>query len=329
MAEPAGLALGIVALASLFTTCVELVDYFQLSKSYEYDYTTACLKLSLLKSRLHTWGHALQQGADSCQLDEELGHQRSLEGTLIRASLHGIADIIGSAESLKDKYGLSSRKSAVVHSGRIDPPISRKSQCFGLSRIRMSSVRRTTTWVIRDKQKFDNLINDLEFFISNLEVIWPCEYTSPSLASGMIEEANKPKSAADSRNTTNSQASSSAGLSNQRIRRMNPLPSMSPAMMLERQRSQHQAMKTPTVAAKSPYTSRSVTEQGYKWLVDKMEDRSGAFFGTVGGATLAPAPVGQVVAFRIGLTTDDARVMGGAMSSDSFDAFFNSAARQA
>ena len=325
MAEAAGLALGIVALASLFTTCVELIDYFELSKSYEYDYMTACLKLSLLKSRLHTWGHALQPGADSCQLDEELGHQRSLEKEVIRRSLQGIADILGSAEALKDKYGLSSRKSAVVVSGCRDPPVDRKSQRFLLSRIRgMSSVRRTTTWAIRDKQKFDNLISDLEFFISNLEVFWPCEHTLD-----MIDEANQPKSAAKSRNTTNSQASSSAGLSNQSVRRMNPLPSTSPAMMLEKQDSQQSAVESPTAIAKSPYTSRSVTEQRYKWSIDKMEDRSGAFFGTVGGATLAPAPVGQVVAFRVGLTTGDARVMGGAMSSDSFNTFFNSTARQA
>src|SRR5215470_1787679 len=60
MAEPVGLILSTVGLVSLFTTCIELIDYFELSKTYEYDYEMACLKLSLLKSRLDTWGQMLQ-----------------------------------------------------------------------------------------------------------------------------------------------------------------------------------------------------------------------------------------------------------------------------
>jgi hypothetical protein len=321
MAEPAGLALGVVALASLFTTCIDLIDYFELSKSYEYDYEMACLKLSLLKSRLDAWGQTLQPGVgDSCQLDEELGCH---ESTVIRRSLQGIADILGSAELLKHKYYLSPRKSrnrmaVVIRRGHV-PSVERKSQRQILSRIpSIPLVRRSTTWAIRDKQKFDNLISDLEFFISNLEAVSSRVHAPCYVASDMSEETTQPKAIGDSKDT-----SSSGELANQSARRTNPLPSA--AVMAQNQDSQQPAIALPNFSATGSSTSHLRTAEGYTWSVDKMEDRSGVFYGTVGGATLAPAPAGQTVVFRVGMTTDDARVMGGAMSAENFDTFFNGA----
>ena len=47
MGERLGLALGTIALVSLFSPCVKLVE---LGKSYEYDYSLAYLKLSFAES---------------------------------------------------------------------------------------------------------------------------------------------------------------------------------------------------------------------------------------------------------------------------------------
>jgi hypothetical protein len=92
MAEAAGLVLGTVALVSLFSSCVELIEYFELSKSYEYDYELACLKLSMLKSRLDACSQAPGR-RNNIREDEEPQKQWLRDKTVIYRSLRGIADI--------------------------------------------------------------------------------------------------------------------------------------------------------------------------------------------------------------------------------------------
>jgi hypothetical protein len=176
MAEAIGLALGTIALASLFTTCVELLDYFELGRTHEYDLGVASLKLALLRARLDSWGDELnvrQIGHES----EALRHVWPQEQDVISGSLLGIKNILGNAEALKDKYKLIPRKpngiSALVPGRRglhvlndpqSSPPERPRSH-------RTQFLRRSTKWAIKDKQKFDNLLKDLEFFISNLELV--------------------------------------------------------------------------------------------------------------------------------------------------------------
>jgi hypothetical protein len=103
-------------LPSLFTTCIELIEYFELSRSREYDYEMACVKVSLLKSRLDTWGETLQGGGS-----QELRHYYPHGNMVICRNLQGIADIFGSAEGLKSKYLLILRKSRNGNVGLAQP----------------------------------------------------------------------------------------------------------------------------------------------------------------------------------------------------------------
>lgn len=174
MAEPVGLALGTVALVSLFSSCVELVNYFELGKSYQYDYSVACLKLSLLRARLESWGDTLRV-RDSGHEAKALPRDWSREQDVVERSLMGIKNIFGDAEILKDKYKLIPRTSKNLSrsqearnkpaSASQEPPLARY---FGNSR-HFSLFRQSTKWAIRDKDRFDALLHDLEFFISNLE----------------------------------------------------------------------------------------------------------------------------------------------------------------
>jgi Prion-inhibition and propagation len=173
MAEVAGLAFGTVALASLFSACVELIEYFELGRSFEYDYDLACLKLSLLKVRLDTCGKTLSIDDES----QELRQNWSKEQDVIVRSLLGIKNILGNAELLKDKYRLVPHKpnplstllAALAKSSTVaDHSSSGSSRPLNSSR-RLLLFRRSTIWAIRDRQKFDALLSDLEFFISNLE----------------------------------------------------------------------------------------------------------------------------------------------------------------
>ncbi|KAF7503063.1 hypothetical protein GJ744_004345 [Endocarpon pusillum] len=180
MAEAVGLTLGTVALASLFSVCVELINYFELGKSYEYDYDLACLKLYLLKVRLDKCGKTMSID-DTIHMSQEFRQHWPQEQDVVVRSLLGIRDIFGNAALLKDKYRLVPNKSNNIFS--IFPAVRAKSSTvtghssssssrLPNSRGRFSLFRRSTTWVIRDKQKFDALLSDLEFFISNLNLLF-------------------------------------------------------------------------------------------------------------------------------------------------------------
>ena len=82
-AEIAGLAIGTIALATLFTTCLELFDCFELGRNYVDDYALACAKLGLLRGRLHTWGKALrvtEPGLENAALREQWSATRDAVG---------------------------------------------------------------------------------------------------------------------------------------------------------------------------------------------------------------------------------------------------------
>jgi len=332
MAEAAGLALGTVAVASLFRTCLELIDYFELSKSYEYDYEMACLKLSLLQSRLDTCRQTLQSGASDCCQQNHSGNQWGLECTVIRRSLQGIADILGSADLLKDKYCLLPRKSrnklAIVKSGQPNSFTEPKGKIPYLScraGVKLSYVRRSTSWAIRDKPKFDILIADLDFFISNLEAVSSRAQLASNIPySAMNEKDNSPQFTS---NSSNAGSTSSGVYANQSCPRGSSTPSQ--PLMVQRQDYHRSALQVPSSTASSlSTTSRSLSIEGHQFIIQRMEDRSAAFLGTVDDAKMPPAPAGQVVNYQVGVTKDDSRVMGGTMTSANFDVFFNGPLRE-
>jgi hypothetical protein len=313
MAEPVGLALGAVALASLFSTCVELMDYFELSRTFEYDYDKACLKLSLLKFRLDTWGGetlpsppvspAALHTPKSYRARERC-YWPPREKLLVQSSLQGIARIFGSADVLKSKYDLLPRKSlganaATTRWGEQAAHLSRvfrRRACSSTRRVAL--IKRSTTWAIRDKNKFDCLIIDLEFFITNLEAV------STRLR---IVTLSPPIDMSDQ---TNIKAANQAVL--------RTAPHSSSAAMCQDTNPQKHATKA------CGSVSYSHSEGGCEWSVDTAEGHAKVHQGSVDGEKLNPAPAGQVVSFRVRVAKDHAIVLGGAISSDALAKLFKS-----
>jgi hypothetical protein len=110
MADVSGLVIGTIGLASLFTTCIELLDCFELGGNYAYDYQLACTEMCLLKARLSGWGASLNLGA--------LGHEHlalrrhwTEEQDVVGRSLFGIKEIFENASLLAEKCKLTPRRS--------------------------------------------------------------------------------------------------------------------------------------------------------------------------------------------------------------------------
>ena len=175
MADLAGLLLGTVALASVFGSCVELFEWFELAQNHEYDYHIACTKLSLLYSRLKTWGASLgvaESGHEHPMLRQRWKEEREIIGR----SLLGIKQIFEDAALLAGKYKLTAE---VPRADQPTLPSQTKGLLTEVADRRppktktgfWRSLRKRTVWAIHDKQKFDGFIGDLSFLIANLETV--------------------------------------------------------------------------------------------------------------------------------------------------------------
>ena len=157
VAEAVGLALGAVALASLFTTCVELFDLFETGQNHGNDFHLACIKLELLRVRLVSWGgllHITEPGGE----DLDLRAQWPWKSEVVFGCLWEIQRILGDSDVLANKYKL------------VERPV---------------SVRKRAVWAIRDKDRFAALVQDISFLIENLEKVTKSTYplvrmTTPS-----------------------------------------------------------------------------------------------------------------------------------------------------
>lgn len=175
MADVAGLIFGTVAVASLFSTCIELFECFELGTHYAYDYQLACTKVALLKARLSTWGVSL--GIDKPGYEHPALHQHwTAEQEAISRSLSGIKEIFENTSLLAEKYRLTPRRSRTfrsvvshqvnqLRSGPENPTIPKRSATG------WPALKKRTVWAIHDKQKFDGFIQDLSFLIGNLEKV--------------------------------------------------------------------------------------------------------------------------------------------------------------
>ncbi|KAL9109221.1 MAG: hypothetical protein Q9227_006146 [Pyrenula ochraceoflavens] len=173
MADVAGLVIGAIALASLFSTCLELLDVFELGRNYGYDYQLACTKLALLKSRLSCWGRALNVQAPGYE-SPALRDRWPAERDTIGRSLFGIQTLLSDSSVLIDKYKLTPKRSRTLkpfkaHAKEITYQVADSDSVPPTST--RALFRKRTLWAIRDKSKFESLIQDLSFLIENLEKV--------------------------------------------------------------------------------------------------------------------------------------------------------------
>ena len=177
--EPAGLAIGAIALASLFTECIECLDLIELARSSEKGLKTQVCKLSIIKRQFMVWGESIgllspDEGRDNV-LDQVQG-RREIEDVLQRISI-----LLQDAEKLKTKYGVEVDGTDDKHSDCIEVSKSRR-EFFKqnplvefISRLvahqRKSTILTRTRWAIRDSKKFEGLIKDLDWFVTKLLTI--------------------------------------------------------------------------------------------------------------------------------------------------------------
>ncbi|KAI1085384.1 prion-inhibition and propagation-domain-containing protein [Whalleya microplaca] len=179
MAEVLGLALSGVALVSLFTTCLDFINYFDDGKAYLSDAPIAVTKVRLLKTRLRQWGDDMNI-TNPDRADELLDSRCPEDGKIIQDSLIGIKTVLGTVSRCAGKHRMRGdpaiQSNAMSFDSQISLPLpnaSCKSQLHLNHRVPsgIKLLLRRTTWALQDKRKLNASIDELEFLIANLEKV--------------------------------------------------------------------------------------------------------------------------------------------------------------
>ncbi|ETS81372.1 hypothetical protein PFICI_06374 [Pestalotiopsis fici W106-1] len=194
MAEAAGLAVGTIALASLFQTCLDFLEYIEDARNTKGDQDRGETKLGLLKIRLRQWGDDLQVSHPGHE-DGGLRKHWPEEGGTISKSLIGIAAILDEAANLNRKYesynmkeSPSSSPDLELDKGSGETQVLRRKYCKYLI-----IFKQRASWALKDKKKLHSLLTELDFFITNLEKV-----TVKLLQTGSFEYYQSPTYESDS-----------------------------------------------------------------------------------------------------------------------------------
>lgn len=175
--EPVSLTIGAVALASLFSTCIECFEYFKAGKDLEDDLEVLLVKLDVEKARLVIWGNAVGVlQAENEGRATDLSNPRTTE--LVERCLNQIVSLLSDADKLRDAYGLQvtgTEQGALTRSNIVSgnsmnifkTSYRRFAVRFASGQPRSGLLTRTK-WAILDKGKFEGLILHLRDFINGL-----------------------------------------------------------------------------------------------------------------------------------------------------------------
>ena len=194
--ETAGIVVGAVSLASLFSTCVECFNFVSAARTHGRDFEILLTKLDVEKTRFLQWG----QGVGLFNLDTPIQH-RSLTKQPQQQTITGVLNCIKllliDAEKLRKKYGIdktcqrdsdtSLAAVEIISSSRLQLFKERYSQfCKRIAlQQRETSTLAKTKWAIRDRDGATALVKDIRDLVNNLYELAPI---SPDFERLMVHE---------------------------------------------------------------------------------------------------------------------------------------------
>lgn len=175
--EPVSLTMSVVALASLFSTCIECFDYFKAGQALEEDLELLLVKLDVEKTRLLIWGNAV--GVLKPEGEGRVPELNNIQKTeLVVRCLESIKSLLSDTDEFQTLYGLRSSADAEKDSRNHSILSVNSMNVFRTSYRRFwarfagnqsrSTLAMRTRWAIYDKTKFEGLIHHLKVLIDGL-----------------------------------------------------------------------------------------------------------------------------------------------------------------
>ncbi|MBE3044219.1 NACHT domain-containing protein, partial [Candidatus Bathyarchaeota archaeon] len=176
--EAVGLAVGALALVGVFKDCVDLLSYIDTARSLGRDYEVCQTKLEVEKTLFLQWADRV--GLLQVRCDERLKNSRTSEA--IARILASIRILFSESKTLQGRYGLQTvddGEETSIDRGFSGPRMTDFVNQFEALRVRIYNKQeeisrtRKARRVIRDKLKFEGLIQELSYFNSKLNEIMP------------------------------------------------------------------------------------------------------------------------------------------------------------
>lgn len=163
--EPVGLALGVVGLAGLFSTCLDAVERFESWRNFKGDSRLVQTLVQGQKLRLKRWGHAvgIDLGVVSARHHHALDDPQML--AMIRMDLLEIQSICTNVDS----------KLPNAIDAKVEKVHGLESSATPRSSVFPDSKRRRMKWALGDKAKFTTQTQTLASLVQNLHDLVPVE----------------------------------------------------------------------------------------------------------------------------------------------------------
>jgi len=188
MAEAVGLAFGGVALAGLVSSCVDIIEYISSAQNWLCDLNLALTKVALLHCRL-------DHLREICLAAAAIGHDKSGDTCDVAAQgLSGVKSVLEQTNKLCRRYSLAhTQDGEYCHAAHRSLDLqSSLLVATQLDRPQLTTLKpwqrlgRQLSWALQDKKKFDKLIADLDFLLSNTEQLF-------RRAATLIEPVHRPQ----------------------------------------------------------------------------------------------------------------------------------------
>lgn len=188
MADVAGVAVGVIGLAALFKSVIDIIDYVDLGSNFERDYETCLLRLEDTRVRLYRWAEAAGVRDDTTarqRLGSDYGNaEKHLQHIKLRFE---------DAQKLSENYvhGLESTQLGAIEQ-TMPPRANRIRTTYRKIYEPVRRLQKKTTWALRGEKAFNRLIFDTDSLVQGLEALVPRQDLR-SLVEMELEEINNPE----------------------------------------------------------------------------------------------------------------------------------------
>jgi hypothetical protein len=176
MAEPFGIAVNVISIATAFTACVDCFGYIQFGRHLGRDFQTDQLALSCGRLRLTRWGQSI-----NIYDDPRLGKPdaTATEIETAKDTLIQILKLFAAAEKISRKYKLEAKVGEdldLLSATDMNPThiaIENTMKQLAIKRQKGSHILKLTRWALYHRSELKALVEDIALLIDNLETLFP------------------------------------------------------------------------------------------------------------------------------------------------------------
>lgn len=172
--EPAGLTVGVLALAGLFNNAVDCFEYVQIGRNFGKSSQTSLVKLGNTQLRLSRWGKSVGLDVDDIRNTELQTLERVFEQRTVRKAANTLGQVLSlfaDAEN-QSKAFAGEAQLETVHD-RTQLPLVQQMRQLSLARQNRTALKQKWKWALHGEKEFKVLVTEVSDLVKDLEELFP------------------------------------------------------------------------------------------------------------------------------------------------------------